>query len=186
MSKDIFERAISAIQRNRLENFVKHSFDNECGCFGFAVISCFNYLYPRAVLPRNIEDFLIQDTEGARVRLIDVIKEIKKLESYLNIKVDHIVNHTSLPTSVIKEALPPEDRVLVINSTDGWLYPEPNKSTAITMLQSKNNKNGGHYIPLVENYRFDENGFVTGGNSEYQRIKNDYSAGISFVVVKSD
>ncbi len=185
MSKDIFERLVGAIQRDRLENFIKDSFDRGGGCFGIAAVSCHNYLYPNLVLPRNLEEHLIQDTEGARVKLVDVIGELKKLEPYLKIKVDRIINHTNLPLVYIEGALQPQDLVPIENSKDGWLHPEPGVSTAITFLQNKKYKNGGHYMPLVENSRFYEEGIITGGNTEYQRIKHKYTAGMSFIIVKS-
>jgi len=185
MSKDIFEKAVSAIQRDRLENFIKDSFNRGGGCFGTAAVSCHNYLYPNLILPRHLERQLIQNTEGAKVKLVDVISELEKLEPYLKIKVDRIINHTNLTLSYIEGTLSKQDGVLVKNSEDGWLYPEPGVSTAITFLQSKKDKKGGHYMPLVENSRFYEEGLITGGDTEYQRIKDRYTAGISFIVVKS-
>lgn len=185
MSKDILERAIGAIQRDRLKNFIKDWFDNDSGCFGIAAVSCFNYLYPNLVLPNALEQHLIQNTGGSRVKLADVIIELEKLEPYLKIKVGRIVNHTDLALSQIEDVFKKHSVVPIENSEDGWLYPEPGISTAITFLQSKRDKNGGHYMPLVENPRFCEYGMITGGNTEYQRIKEEYASGISFIIVKS-
>ncbi len=186
MSKDILHRAIGAIQRDRLSGFVKDASDLEEGCFQYSAVSCHNYLYPDEVLPKGVGDRLFNPlTKGKGTKVTDVIRELKRLQPDLKIKVDHIVNHSNLSAEEVQELFDPADRVPVTETDNGHLGPIAGKSTAITFL-STDDEEGGHFIPLVENPRFDEEGQITGGNTEYQRIKNKYKAAISFIIERSE
>jgi hypothetical protein len=186
MDKPLFERTLGAIQRDRLSDFFKESHDIGDGCFYYALISSHNYLYPNSLLPRNFVDKIRKGGKlGKGIVIGDVISEVKRLEPDLKLKVDHIINHTNLSAEEITQKLPIKDIVPVVDSIDGWVKPEPGASTALTLLVKKGTTEG-HYLALVENHRFENFGELMGGNTEYQRIKDEYTGGFSFVVTKSE
>ena len=187
MDKPILERAVGIMQRDRLSDFVKETHDLGDGCFYYALISCFNYLYPDRLLPKSVEVKIREGLKlGKGVKAGEFISEVKRLEPELNLKVDHIINHTDQPVESIKKGIPIQDQVPVIDSEDGWVRPVPEVSTAVTMLKRKGEENRGHFMALVENPRFEDGGEVMGGNTEYQRIKDKYVGGLSFIIIKSE
>ncbi len=186
MDRPLLERAIGVMQRDRLSNFVKETHDLGDGCFYYSLISCFNYLYPDRLLPKSIETKIKQGLKlGKGVKVGEFISEVKRFEPELGLKVDHIINHTDQSIEHIRGGIPVEDQVPIIDSEDGWVRPVPGISTAVTMLRRKNEENRGHFMALVENPRFEDDGEVMGGNTEYQRIKDKYVGGLSFIIVKS-
>lgn len=187
MSKPILERAVGVIQRDRLSKFVKESHLLDGGCFHYALISCFNYLYPNKLLSRTVEEKIEQGLKmgGGGVAFGDVIGEVKRFQSELGLKVDHIVNHTDKTIEDVKKGIPKHDWIPVVDSKDGKIYPNPGISTAITLLERKDGS-GGHFFALVENPRFQDNGGIMGGNTEYQKIKDRYVSVVSFIIVKSE
>lgn len=187
MDKPILERAIGTIQQDRLSGFVKEAHDRDDGCFYYALISCFNYLYPDRLIPRAVEEKIRQGQKmGKGVKASEFISEVKRLQPELGLKVDHIINHTDQSIESIRKVIPETDQVTIIDSEDGWVRAVPGVSTAVTLLKRKNEKNRGHFFALVENSRFQDEGEVMGGNTEYQRIKDRYVGVFSFIIVKSE
>jgi len=185
VEKPVLQRLLSSLQRDRLSNFVKEAHELGDACFYYALISCHNYLYPEELIPKDIEERLrAEGNKGNGTKVIDLIGEVKRLEPDLKLKIDHVVNHSNLPMEQIKGDLSLPDEIPVINSEDNFLAPEPGHSTAITFLKS-NVGEGGHYMALVENPRFQEGGYGSGGDTEFQTIKDQYKAGFSFILVKS-
>ena len=186
MSESLLQRVLGALQRDRLSSFVKEAHDTGDACFYYALISCHNYLYPHDLLPRDVEARLrVQAGKGDGTKLIDFVGEVRRLESDLRLRIDHIVNHSNLPIEQIKEDLDFPDEIPVIDSVDGYVAPEPGRSTAVTFLR-RNEGEGGHYMALVENPRFQEGSYGPGGNTEFQKIRDKYTASFSFILVKSD
>ncbi len=186
MESVVQEKTLSSLQRDRLSNFVKEARDHKDGCFYYALISCYNYLYPTKLLPRKFEDNLMrEDRKGKGVLVRDVVKEVKRLEPFLKLKVDHIINHSNIAIEKVRHDLSIPDTISIVNSPDGLVTPESGHSTALIFLKSKD-KTGGHFMALVENSKFQDNGYVMGGNSEYSEIGDRYVGGFSFVLVKSE
>lgn len=184
----ILERMVGVLQRDRLSFFFKESHSAEDGCFYYALISCHNYLYPKKVLSRDIaEQISVGNKIGKGIVIRDVISEVKRLEPELKLRVDHIINHTDVPNKKLIRVLRPEDVIPIVDPPmNGRINSQPGVSTALVLLLEKASKDRGHFMSVEENPRFQNFGELMGGNAEFQRIKERYVGGLSFIIVKSD
>lgn len=182
---DIFERTIGAIQRDRLTSFIKESHELGDACFYFALISAHNYLYPREKLARDISERLrIESTKGKGTKARDFCKDVLRLERDLKVKVDHVVNHTTLTPEEIRKDLRIPNGIPVIDTVDGIDAPIYGQSTGVALLIRKD-ETGGHYLALAENPRFSDYGYPMGGNTDYTKIKDRYKGAVTFFLIKS-
>lgn len=84
------ERAIGAIQRDRLADFFQVASIHDTGCFYFALLMSWNYLYPNRVIDRSFAGFISRGKDRLIVSPREVIDEVKSLEGNLSLKVSSV------------------------------------------------------------------------------------------------
>jgi hypothetical protein len=84
------DRAIGAIQRNRLSNLLKESVSQGNGCFYLSLLMSWEKLNPMKLLPRDIEGRLLYLDKGLGVSPSEVVDAVLQQESVLGLIVSKI------------------------------------------------------------------------------------------------
>ncbi|HCC84484.1 MAG TPA: hypothetical protein DEP87_02280 [Candidatus Pacebacteria bacterium] len=87
---DLKEKAIGAIQRDRLAEFLKIAHSQDSGCFYFALLMTWNHLFPKKILNQRFIDDVIKNDPRLTVSPRDIIPKINLWEKYLNLQVARI------------------------------------------------------------------------------------------------
>lgn len=182
----IFERTITAIQHDRLTNFIKESDSYLDTCFQYSMVNCFNYLYPRMVISRKIDEiFQSRKNKGEGMSLRNFLGEVKSLEPILRMKVERIVNHSEIPNEDIIDALSVPSHIPVLFGPPESVIPVPEQVAGIVQIFNLHAIRN-HLYSLTENLRHQEFGYPMGGYSEYNLYEGEYLTGATFVMVKSN
>jgi len=172
MSTDIKETAVSAIQRDRLSEFIKKTYESNGACFYYSIINAFNYLNPDTSVPKEFEAnilVVLQKNPDFGVNFINVIPEIKRLEPLLHLTVSKIHTYATGSVEEIRKKLNISDDIPVSKMEKDSFRNLEHGSTAILLLQ---NEDSTHLIHVVPNkmplIKDEDNSSYVGGELEYR------------------
>ncbi len=151
------ERTIRVIQRDRLANFLRVSHFNDTGCFYFALIMSWNYLFPDRVIDRQLAYDIASGRERLGVAPNKVIGEIKSREKQLNLHVASIGITSQLGESVaeFRELANIPSDIQVVRESYPVVATERNSSSLVLWMGNRGNDNCLlHYTSSHPNDRF--------------------------------
>ena len=155
MSADIKETAVSAIQRDRLSEFLKNSYHEGNGaCFYYSIIGAFNSLYPGKAVPKKLEEHIfgiVKKNRDFALNSSEFISEITNLEDLLRMRisqVDVLAGQSSVEEAKNILNIPENIPVIKIDNPESVEVLNQN-STAILFMQTSNQH--GHYIHISKN-----------------------------------
>lgn len=146
------EKAGSAIQRDSLTEFLHVASIYDTGCFYFALLMSWNYLYPDRVIDRRFAEEISRGKDRLVVSPREVVSEVKILEPRLGLRVANIGITQYLEESVQdfrdNVKVPPDIGVSKI------AYPTEaiSKNTSALVLWVSDGRS--HYTSVHPNSRF--------------------------------
>jgi len=154
---DLKERTIRVIQRDRLADFLRISHFNDTGCFYFALIMSWNYLFPNRIINRQLAYDITNGRERLGVAPNKVISEIQSLQKQLNLRVARIGITNELGESVaeFRELANIPSDIQVVRESYPVVTGEKNSSALVLWMGNSGNDNCLlHYTSSHSNDRF--------------------------------
>lgn len=84
------ERTIGVIQRDRLSDLLKLSFEKKSGCFYFALLMSWNQIFPQIIVNSEVVNDIVARKDGLGVSPKNVIRELKLREEQLNLRLTRV------------------------------------------------------------------------------------------------
>lgn len=148
------EKAVSAIQRDRLAELLQVADINDTGCFYLALLMSWSHLYPNRVIDRKFAEDISRGKDRLVVSPQEVISEVKLREDQLGLRVTRIgiTQHLDESLSDFKEnsKIPTSVNVARVS------YPivmTPFSSSALVLWLSHSYM-GVHYTSIHPSTRF--------------------------------
>lgn len=163
-SIDIKDRVIGSIQRDRLAGFLKESANQESGCFYNALIMAWEELNPHKVLPREIEQRLL-NLDKLGVYPSRVIEAVKAQEDLLHVVVSKVTvtNFVDCPLELVRQDLNIPLEIPIAKLGEKFIRDE-NASTIIAWYNELDEKN--HATTLFVSSRFQEEGVLSSAGDD--------------------
>lgn len=150
----IRDKLISAIQRDRLSDFLKEAYKQKSGCFYYSFLMSWEEINPRSVLPRNVVEKIMSLDDSFDVNPSDVVKKVSALRDILGLRVVRVqVPHWILQSSqgIRREFKIPNDIEVVKDDKTERIDKIDSNSSVIFYWQ---NKNEAHYTSIKDSHRF--------------------------------
>lgn len=171
------DKALTALQRDRLSSFLKESINTKSGCFFYSLLMCWEQINPNKILSRTTAQRILDLDKTLGVLPSDLLQKVADLEDLLQLKVVKIevpswVNQTA--EEIRRDFSFPPDIPIEKDLVTSNIAPIDHNSSAIIYWQKDDNL--AHYTSLFLSTRFEgqeiENGNI-GGQEGANFVQNE-------------
>jgi len=147
---DLFERTKNVISRDRIPSLSKVEYESEAGCFIESMVSCFQSIYPKRIIPRGFEEKIISRYKGKLgISRRDLVKETIVLSDLLDMEIEAIEITRHLPNTVeeTREALEVPQEIPIKKTELNEISIKQPGHAGIVIMEGKEQK--GHVVPII-------------------------------------